>query len=349
MKIAQIAPLAESVPPKLYGGTERVVSYLTDELVRLGHDVTLFASGDSETLARLIPAAPRALRLDPRVKDMVPHHIRLLELVRQHARQFDVLHFHVEPPLHFPLARAIGMRCVTTLHGRLDALDLQPLFKEFQDMPLVSISDSQRHPLPTAKWVGTVHHGLPASACPFHGVARGAYFAFLGRISPEKGVDRAIEIARRAGVKLRIAAKVDAADERYWRESIKPLLHDPLIKFVGEVDEAHKPGFLGNATALLFPIDWPEPFGLAMIEAMSCGTPVIAWPHGSVPEIVDHGVTGYIVNSIDEAVLAVHRAGRLPRAQVRARFVERFSASHMAQGYLDVYARLARERIASAA
>ena len=346
MKIAQIAPLAESVPPKLYGGTERVVSYLTDELVRLGHEVTLFASGDSVTSARLIPVVPRGLRLDPRVKEPLVHSVMLLELVRRHAREFDILHFHMDPPLHFPLARGLALRTVTTLHGRLDAPDLPPLFREFRDMPLVSISDSQRHPLPVANWAGTVYHGLPAELCPFHAVARGGYFAFLGRVAPEKGLDRAIEIARRAGVKLRIAAKVDPANERYWRETIKPMLDDPLVKFVGEVDEAHKPGFLGNATALLFPIDWPEPFGLAMIEAMSCGTPVIAWPHGAVPEIVDHGVTGLIVNSVDEAVSAVHRIGGLRRAEVRARFEERFSAAHMAQGYLSIYAALVRGKLA---
>jgi glycosyltransferase involved in cell wall biosynthesis len=345
MKIAQIAPLAESVPPRLYGGTERVVSYLTDELVRLGHEVTLFASGDSRTGARLLSAAARALRLDPRVKDPLAHQVLLLELVRQHAHEFDILHFHTDPPLHFPLVRGLALRTVTTLHGRLDIPDLQPLFAEFRDMPVVSISDSQRRPLPGANWAGTVYHGLPSHICAYHPVARGAYFAFIGRVAPEKGLDRAIEIARRAGVKLRIAAKVDAADERYWRESIKPLLNDPLIKFVGEVDEAHKPAFLGNATGLLFPIDWPEPFGLAMIEAMSCGTPVIAWPHGSVPEIVDHGVTGYVVNSVEQAVTAVHRIGQLPRAQVRARFEERFSAARMAEGYLRIYASLASRRL----
>jgi glycosyltransferase involved in cell wall biosynthesis len=345
MKIAQIAPLAESVPPKLYGGTERVVSYLTEELVRLGHEVTLFASGDSVTTAQLVPCAPRALRLDPRVKDPVPHHIVMLERVRQRAHEFDVLHFHTDH-LHFPLFRPLARKTVTTLHGRLDTPDLQPFFREFGEMPVVSISDSQRLPLPPVNWISTVHHGLAAEVCPFNPKPslRHQYFAFLGRISPEKGVDRAIEIARRAHVKLRIAAKIDLADERYFRERIAPLLDDPLIEFVGEVDERRKPGFLGNATALLFPIDWPEPFGLAMIEAMSCGTPVIAWPHGAVPEIVEHGVTGFIVNSIDEAVSAVGRVVRLERAEVRARFEQRFGVDRMARDYLAVYRALGRSR-----
>lgn len=344
MNIAQIAPLAESVPPKLYGGTERVVSYLADELVRMGHDVTLFASADSQTRARLVPCAPRALRLDPRVKDPLPHLLLMVEQVRQRAHEFDVLHFHVEPWLHFSLFRGLGRKTVTTLHGRLDIPDLQPLFREFRDMPLVSISDSQRRPLPGCNWVGTVYHGLASSVCAFSAQPRGDYFAFLGRVAPGKGLDRAIQIARRAGVRLRIAAKVDVADERYYRERIVPLLRNPKIEFIGEVNEIDKAEFLGNAIGLLFPIDWPEPFGLAMIEAMSCGTPVLAWPHGSVPEILDHGVTGFIVNSIDEAVAAVEHIGRLDRAQVRARFEERFTASRMAQDYVAVYEALGRER-----
>ncbi len=341
MNIAQIAPLAESVPPKLYGGTERVVSYLADELVRMGHEVTLFASGDSRTSARLVPCAPRALRLDPRVKDPMPHLLLMVEQVRQRAHEFDVLHFHIEPPLHFSLFRSLGRKTVTTMHGRLDIPDLQPLFREFRDMPLVSISDSQRRPLPACNWVGTVYHGLAQGVCPFSANPRGNYFAFLGRVAPEKGLDRAIGIARRAGVRLRIAAKVDIADERYYHQRIAPLLRHPLIEFVGEVSEQDKAEFLGNATGLLFPIDWPEPFGLAMIEAMSCGTPVIAWPHGAVPEIVDHGATGYVVNSIDEAVAAVKHIGRLERAQVRAGFEERFTSTRMAQDYVRVYESLA--------
>jgi glycosyltransferase involved in cell wall biosynthesis len=336
MKIAQIAPLAESVPPRLYGGTERVVFYLVEELVRLGHDVTLFASGDSQTSARLVACAPRALRLDPRVKDPLPQHLVMLERVRSRAHEFDVLHFHVEH-LHLPLFRGVARKTVTTLHGRLDVPDLVPLYQEFNDMPLVSISDAQRRPLAGANWIATVYHGLPEPVCPYNPAPRGEYLAFLGRVSPEKGLERAIEIARRAGMRLRIAAKIDRADEGYWRSRIKPLLADPLIEFIGEVDEATKPALLGNALALLFPIDWPEPFGLAMIEAMSCGTPVIAWPHGSVPEVVEHGVTGFIVNSTDQAVAAVHDLGRLERAGVRRRFEERFSAARMTRDYLAVY------------
>jgi glycosyltransferase involved in cell wall biosynthesis len=348
MRIAQIAPLYEAVPPKLYGGTERVVSYLTEALVDLGHDVTLFASGDSATAARLVPCAPRALRLDPRVKDPTPHLLLMLETVRQRAHEFDVLHFHTDP-LHLPLFRPLARKTVTTLHGRLDLPDLQPLYREFSEMPLVSISDSQRRPLARANWVGTVYHGLSSEVCPFNASPREDYFAFLGRVSPEKGLERAIEISQRAGVRLRIAAKIDAADGRYYRERIVPLLGAPLIDYSGEVDEAGKEDFLGNARALLFPIDWPEPFGLAMIEAMSCGTPVIAWPHGSVPEIVEHGVTGYLVDSIDDAVSAVHKIGRLDREQVRMRFEERFSAARMAHDYLEVYRSLLEQRPAKIA
>lgn len=346
MKIAQIAPLAESVPPRLYGGTERVVSYLTEELVRLGHDVTLFASGDSVTSAKLVACAPRALRLDPRTKDTLPSLSVMLERVRQRAHEFDVLHFHVES-MHFPLFRSVARKTVTTLHGRLDLPELPPLFREFPEMPLVSISNSQRRAAPNANWAGTVYHGLPAEICPLNPAApRGAgrYLAFLGRVSPEKGLDRAIEIARRSGLRLRIAAKVDKDDEHYWREYLVPLLRDPRIEFVGEVDEAGKPAFLGNATALLFPINWPEPFGLAMIEAMSCGTPVIAWRHGSVPEVVDDGVTGFIVDSIDAAVAAAPRAAALDRTRVRHRFDERFSAARMTRDYLSVYRALGRSR-----
>ena len=352
MKIAQIAPLAESVPPRLYGGTERVVSYLTEELVRLGHDVTLFASGDSETSATLVAGAQRALRLDPRVKDPIAHLTLMLELVRQRAHEFDVLHFHVEH-VHLPLFRPIARKTVTTMHGRLDGPDLPPLYREFSDMPLVSISDSQRRPLPFANWVGTVHHGLAREVCPFNPAfnasARGGYFAFLGRVSPEKGVERAIDIACRANVRLRIAAKVDRVDEDYFRGRIVPLLGQPGIEFIGEVDEAQKPGFLGNAAALFFPIDWPEPFGLAMIEAMSCGTPVIAWANGSVREVVEDGVTGFVVDSIDAALAALDKAARLDRLRVRSRFEERFSAARMAQDYLSVYRAPGRRRAIAAA
>jgi glycosyltransferase involved in cell wall biosynthesis len=347
MKIAQIAPLAESVPPKLYGGTERVVSYLTEELVRLGHDVTLFASGDSSTSARLITSAPRALRLDPGVKDPLPHLVMMLERVRQLAHEFDVLHFHVES-VHLPMFRALARKSLTTLHGRLDFPELPALYREFREMPLVSISDSQRRFLPAANWAATVYHGLSAEVCPLNPSpprGSGRYLAFLGRVSQEKGLERAIEIARRAGVRLRIAAKVEAGpDERYFRERVAPLLRGPLVEFLGEVDETGKPAFLGNAAALLFPIDWPEPFGLAMIESMSCGTPVIAWPNGSVPEIVDEGVTGFVVDSIDKAVSAVQKATMLDRSRVRARFEQRFSAARMARDYLAVYRSLGRQR-----
>jgi glycosyltransferase involved in cell wall biosynthesis len=346
MKIAQIAPLAESVPPKLYGGTERVVSYLTEELVRLGHDVTLFAAGDSRTAAKLVPCSPRALRLDPRVKDPLPHLVTMLERVRQRANEFDLLHFHTDT-VHLPLFRPFASKTLTTLHWRLDTPDVQPLYEEFRDMPLVSISDSQRRPLPQAHWVGTVYHGLSPEVCPFNPAPRGhrgPYLAFLGRVSPEKGLDRAIEIAKRANMRLRIAAKVDDADEDYFRERIAPLIDSRLIEFVGEVDEAQKPAFLGNASALLFPVDWPEPFGLAMIEAMSCGTPVIASRRGAVPEIVEDGVTGFIVETIDEAVAAVPRALALDRRRVRARFEERFSAERMARDYLSVYRALGLRR-----
>jgi glycosyltransferase involved in cell wall biosynthesis len=342
MKIAQIAPLAESVPPKLYGGTERVVSYLTEELVRLGHDVTLFASADSQTAARLVACAPRGLRLDPNIVDALPHHLLMIERVRSRAHEFDVLHFHVEH-VHLPLFRPHARKCITTLHGRLDLPDLAALYREFDDMPLVSISDAQRKPLSFAHWAGTVYHGLPEPVCPFNPAPRGQYLAFLGRMSPEKGVERAIEIARRSGRRLRIAAKVDRLEEDYYRSRVAPLLADPLIEFVGEVGEEDKPVFLGNAAALLFPIDWPEPFGLAMIEAMSCGTPVIAWPNGSVPEIVEHGVTGLIVRSVEEGVRAVNELSRLDRGTVRRRFEERFSASRMARDYLALYRRLSRK------
>lgn len=351
MKIAQIAPLAESVPPRLYGGTERVVSYLTEELVRLGHDVTLFASGDSETRATLVACSPQALRLDAAIRDPLAPVTLMLEEVRRRANEFDILHFHLEH-VHFPLFRSLARKTVTTLHGRLDLPEVAPLYREFRDMPLVSISASQRAPMPAGNWVGTVHHGLAEDICPFNPAfnqsARSGYFAFLGRVSPEKGLDRAIEIVRRAGVPLRIAAKVDRADEEYFNEKIVPLLATPGIEFIGEVNEEQKPAFLGNAIALIFPIDWPEPFGLAMIESMSCGTPVIAWRRGSVPEVIDDGRTGFIVDSIEAAVAAVERAPRLNRLAVRNRFEERFSAARMAQDYLSVYRAIGRRRALAA-
>jgi glycosyltransferase involved in cell wall biosynthesis len=340
MKIAQVAPLIESVPPRLYGGTERVVSYLTEELVRQGHDVTLFASGDSQTSARLVASVPRALRLDPAVKDTLPYTVLQMEHLRQRAHEFDVVHFHSDY-IHLPIARALlGNRTVTTMHGRLDLPDYKLLFDEFRDAPLVSISNDQRRPLPEANWVGTVYHGLPTSVCEFQPHPRGDYLAFLGRISPEKRPDRAIEIAARAGMRLRIAAKVDDVDREYFRTRIEPLLSQPHVEFIGEISESQKADFLGNARALLFPIDWPEPFGLAMIEAMSCGTPCIAWRTGSVPEVVDDGVTGWIVDSIEGAVAAVERLPQLDRRQVRARFEQRFSVEQMARNYLQIYSKL---------
>jgi len=336
MRIAQIAPLEESVPPKLYGGTERVVSYLTEELVRLGHRVTLFASGDSETAAELVAAAPGApLAL-------------MLEQVRARAHEFDVMHFHVEH-VHLPLFRPLAHKTLTTLHGRLDPPEPAPLYREFAAMPLVSISDSQRAPLGFAHWAGTVYHGLPSEVCPFNPAPRGDYFAFLGRVSPESGLERALDIAQRAGVRLRIAAKIDAADEAYFHERIEPRLGEPGIDFVGEVDETGKPAFLGNATALLFPIEWPEPFGLAMIEALSCGTPVMAWAQGAAAEVIEHGLTGFHVQSVDAAVDTLERAARLDRSRVRRRFEERFSATRMAQDYLALYRALARKRALAAA
>jgi glycosyltransferase involved in cell wall biosynthesis len=337
MKIAQIAPLAESCPPQLYGGTERIVSYLTEELVRKGHDVTLFASGDSKTSAKLVAVAPMALRLNPNVKDPVPYHVMMLEEVRRRADQFDVLHFHMDF-LHYPLMQQYADRVVTTLHGRLDLPDLQPFYTAFPDLPLVSISDAQRKPMPPVNWVGTVHHGLPRNQLPFMARPKGDYLAFLGRISPEKRPDRAIEIAAKAGIKLKIAAKIDNADRAYWDEVIAPLVADnPHVEFVGEIDERQKAVFLGNARALLFPIDWPEPFGLVMIEAMACGTPVVAFRCGSVPEVIDDGVSGFVVDDVAEAVAAVKQIHKLDRVEVRAIFEERFTADRMAEDYLAIY------------
>ena len=342
MKIAQIAPLAESVPPRLYGGTERVVSYLTEELVRLGHDVTLFASGDSLTTAELVSCTGMALRLNPAVRDVIPYQLMLQERVRQRASEFDILHFHTDM-LQFPLIRSFAHRTVTTLHGRLDLPDLKPFYAAFPEVPVVSISDDQRRPLPEANFVKTIYHGLPKDVLPFNS-GKGGYLAFLGRISPEKRPDRAIEIAVRTGMPLKIAAKIDKVDEAYWQSTIKPLVdaHDN-VEYVGEVNETGKAKFLGNAAALLFPIDWPEPFGLVMIEAMSCGTPVIAFRNGSVPEILDHGVSGFIVDTIDGAVQMVESALKLDRALVRRTFEQRFSSERMAADYLALY----RQQLAS--
>jgi glycosyltransferase involved in cell wall biosynthesis len=343
VKIAQIAPLYESVPPKLYGGTERVVSYLTEELVTKGHEVTLFASGDSVTTAQLIPACNQSLRLDASCQDQLAHHIKLLNLVADHAADFDILHFHIDY-LHFPLSTRQKIPHVTTLHGRLDLPDLVPVYRDFNRVPLVSISDSQREPLPFVRWVRTIHHGLPEQLYSY-GEGRGGYLAFLGRISREKRVDRAIEIAKRSGRKLKIAAKIDKADRDYFESDIKHLLDDPLVEYVGEVGERDKNEFLRNAEALLFPIDWPEPFGLVMIEAMACGTPVIAYRRGSVSEIIDDGVTGYMVQSIDEAVTAVQKAESLSRPRCRAMFEKRFSAARMARDYVSVYRQLIEEAV----
>lgn len=338
MKIAQVAPLFESVPPRYYGGTERVVSYLTEELVRMGHDVTLYASADSKTRARLRPQCPRALRLDEQCLDPVPEHLSMLDRVFREADDYDVIHLHTDY-LHFPLAVRARCRHVTTLHGRLDLPHIQRTFHTFRRLPFVSISEAQRRPMPWLDWRCTIHHGLPGDRLRF--VERPEdYLAFLGRISPEKRVDRAIEIARRAGIPLRIAAKVDKADRDYFETRIRHLLREPGVEVVGEIDEARKGSFLGNALAVLFPIDWPEPFGLVMIEAMACGTPVIAFPGGSVPEVLEDGVTGRIVSSIDEAVEAVERLDTLSRRRCREVFEKRFTARRMADDHVALYGRL---------
>jgi glycosyltransferase involved in cell wall biosynthesis len=336
LKIAQVAPLYESVPPKLYGGTERVVSYLTEALVQAGHEVTLFASGDSETSARLIPCCPKALRLNRyECQDQLAHHFVMLEEVLERAEQFDTIHFHVDY-MHFPLSKLSGLVHVSTLHGRLDSPDLLPLYRKYKNMPLTSISLSQRKPLPWVNWIGNVYHGLPADLLPL-GSGRGKYLAFLGRISPEKRVDRAIEIAQKLNMPLKVAAKVDAADRAYYEREIRHLLNTPNVEFVGEINEQEKGKFLGDAYAYLFPIDWPEPFGLTMIESMACGTPTIAFNCGSVPEVITRGVTGFIVDTMDEAVNAVQQAAVLDRAACRAEFMKRFSAPKMAQQYVKLY------------
>ncbi|HEX5108811.1 MAG TPA: glycosyltransferase family 4 protein [Vicinamibacterales bacterium] len=340
MKVAQVAPLYESVPPKLYGGTERVVSYLTEELIGLGHEVTLFASGDSVTSAKLVPAHATSLRLDPACRDPLSPHVLMIEQLARTASSFDIIHFHIAP-LHFPVVRRLpGIPHVTTLHGRLDMPELVDLYREFGDIPVVSISDAQRRPLPEAGWIGTVHHGLPFSLLPYH-PSPANYLAFLGRISPEKRVDRAIAIAIATGIPLRIAAKVDPVDREYFECRIRPLLDHPLVEFIGEIGESQKSDFLGQARALLFPIDWPEPFGLVMIEALACGVPVVAFRGGSVPEIIEHGVTGYIVDSMEEAIEATRALSRLDRRACRAAFERRFSASRMAAQYVQLYSRLA--------
>ncbi|HKB52580.1 MAG TPA: glycosyltransferase family 4 protein, partial [Ramlibacter sp.] len=339
MKIAQVAPLAESVPPRAYGGTERVVSYLTESLVEMGHEVTLFASADSVTCAELVPVVPRSLRLETSQPDSLVWYTIMLDQVMRAAHTFDVIHFHTAV-LQLALMRGCTTPCVTTAHGRLDLPDLKALFRRFPEHPMVSISNSQRTPLPWLNWRATVYHGLPLDLYAPHPEPQD-YFAFLGRISPEKRADRAIEIAKACGTPLRIAAKVDAVDQAYFESTIQPLLSDPLVSFIGEIDDQAKNDFLGNARALLMPVDWPEPFGLVMIEAMACGTPTIAYGRGSVPEVIENGVTGFIVETLDAAVRALVRAPVLCRRRCRQVFEERFTAARMARDYLDLYERLA--------
>ncbi len=337
MRIAQVAPLHEAVPPKLYGGTERVVSYLTEELVARGHEVTLFASGDSRTSAHLVAVCESALRLS-KVQNSTVWHLVMLEALYRRAADFDIIHFHCDH-LHYSWARRSPVPTLTTLHGRQDLPDLVPLYREFHDIPLASISDDQRRPLPWLNWRGTVHHGLPKNFLK-QGDGGGGYLAFLGRLSPEKRVDRAIEICRRTGIPLKIAAKCDPADQDYFATVVRPLLTHPLVEWIGEIGEAEKQDFLGNALALLFPIDWPEPFGLVMIEAMACGTPTIAWLNGSVPEVLDQGISGFLVTSVEQAAAAVGRCREFDRSRCRALFEQRYSASRMAADYLALYREL---------
>ncbi|MDP3176088.1 MAG: glycosyltransferase family 4 protein [Phenylobacterium sp.] len=341
MRIAQVSPLYEAVPPKLYGGTERVVAYLTDALVDLGHDVTLFASADAQTSAKLAAVRDQAIRLDPApLKSDLAAHMSMLDAVRRRADEFDIIHFHTDI-LHFPFFEALAGKTLTTLHGRLDLKDLPPVYARWSRYPLVSISDDQRRPLPDASWMGTVHHGVPGQGYDLQPDSDG-YLAFLGRISPEKRPDRAIAIATQLGRRLKMAAKIDAADAAYYREEIEPLIRDnPLVEFVGEISDQQKSAFLGGADALLFPIDWPEPFGLVMIESMACGTPVIAFKCGSVPEIVEDGVTGFVVDSLEAALDAVRRLPTLNRREIRRRFELRFSSMAMARRYTALYEELA--------
>jgi len=338
MRIAQVSPLFEAVPPKLYGGTERVVYSLTEELVAMGHDVTLFASGDSVTSAKLAPMRGQALRLDPTVIDWIAIYMQMIERIYRRADEFDILHFHID---YFPLALFSRQRTpfLTTLHGRLDLPEFKDIYELYPDAPFVSISNAQRKPIPRLNWTRTVLHGMPEKLLTPQPVQQ-SYLAFLGRISPEKGIDKAIRIAARAGMKLKVAAKVDNADKKYFETEIKPLLSQGHVEFIGEIDDSKKPEFLSRAHALLFPIDWPEPFGLVMIESMACGTPVIAFNCGSVPEVMDDGLTGFIVSNEDEAVAAIDRLGELDRAKVRLQFERRFTARRMAQDYLDLYGEL---------
>ncbi len=342
MRIAQIAPLAESCPPKLYGGTERIAHFLTEELVRMGHDVTLFASGDSRTSAELVPCTPRALRLVDGAVNLVPHHISMIERVGQRLADFDVVHFHIDL-FHYPVVHSWDTPTVTTLHGRLDIPELYDCYGVFRDVPLVSISNNQRLPLPPVNWVGNIYHGLPADLLPYNETG-GDHLVFLGRISPEKRPDRAIEIAVRSGRRLIMAAKIDDVDRAYWESEIRPLVEQhEQISFIGEVNEQQKAELLGNAGALLFPIDWPEPFGLVMIEAMSCGTPVVAWRNGSVLEVMEDGVSGRVVDSMDEAVAAVDDVLGMDRAKVRSYFEERFTVQRMASDYVRLFEELIDE------
>ena len=343
MRIAQVAPLYEAVPPRLYGGTERVVAHLTDALVALGHDVTLFSSADARTTARLAAVRDQAIRLDPApLKSDLAAHLTLLAEVRARADAFDVIHFHTDM-LQFPMFEAMAGRTLTTLHGRLDLKDLPEIYRRWPQFLLVSISDAQRQPLPFGNWAATVHHGLPTDLYRFSPDSQG-YLAFLGRISPEKRPDRAIAIAKAVGRPLRIAAKVDNADRAYFEDRIAPLLDHPLVRYIGEIGDADKSTFLGGAAGLLFPIDWPEPFGLVMIEAMACGTPVIAWNNGSASEVIEDGLTGFLVESEADACAAVQRLPELDRAKIRARFEQRFSALVMARRYLEIYERLPQVR-----
>jgi glycosyltransferase involved in cell wall biosynthesis len=342
MKIAQIPPLYEAVPPRLYGGTERIVAYLSEALVELGHDVTLFGAADSQTSARLVPVRDQSIRLDPApLKSDLAAHLRMLHEVRLRADEFDIIHFHIDL-LHMPLFEDLAEQTITTLHGRLDLKDIPEIYRRWPDFPLVSISQSHRQPLPFANWAGTVYHGLPLDLHRPPASPSGDYLAFLGRISPEKGPDKAIKIARQAGFPIKLAAKIDPADRLYFQQAIEPLLADPLVEFVGEINDAEKSEFLGNARALLFPIAWPEPFGLVMIEAMATGTPVIAFPCGSVPEIIEDGVNGLIAHSIEDAVDAVDRVAAIDRGGIRKVFEDRFSATVMAREYLKLYWRDSR-------
>jgi glycosyltransferase involved in cell wall biosynthesis len=342
MRIAQIAPLAESVPPKLYGGTERVVSWLTEELLVLGHEVTLFASGDSVTRAALVPIIPRALRLTRPRPEPFPAYALLLDALAQAASDFDVVHCHTDW-LHLPLLDAIEVPHLTTIHNRLDTPDLPPVIKRFAAVPLISISDHHRIPLPSANWLGTVYHGMPVDMLQPR-YEPGEYLAFLGRLTKEKGPEVAIALSRASGVPLRMAAKIPRLETRYYKERLQPIIDGQHVQLMGELDDAAKGEFLRRASALLFPIDWPEPFGLVMIEAMACGTPVIAFRRGSVPEVIDDGVTGFIVDNEEQAIAAIHRVRDLDRRKVRATFEQRFTARRMAEDYIRLYQRILRRR-----